>query len=127
MIAMDTAAAGCTGNGTQRHARRARRVFIVDEQHLVRLGLQEFLKDEADLTFCGEARSAREACLAIKQSRPDVLICDIKLREDDGIKMVRDVRARHPRLPILILSASDERIYAERMLAAGANGYISKQ
>jgi DNA-binding NarL/FixJ family response regulator len=49
------------------------------------------------------------------------------LKQGDGIDLVREVRAHHPQLPILVLSSHDEAIYAERMLAAGANGYIMKR
>jgi DNA-binding NarL/FixJ family response regulator len=55
------------------------------------------------------------------------MIADISLKQGDGIELVRDVRAHYPQLPILVLSMHDETIYAERMLAAGANGYIMKQ
>ena len=55
------------------------------------------------------------------------MIADISLKQGDGIELVRDVRAHHPQLPILVLSMHDETIYAERMLSAGANGYIMKQ
>jgi DNA-binding NarL/FixJ family response regulator len=58
---------------------------------------------------------------------PDVLICDINQKHTDGIELVRYVRAHHPQLRILVLSTQDETIYAERMLADGANGYITKQ
>ncbi len=56
-----------------------------------------------------------------------MVIADISLKQGDGIELVRDVRAHHPQLPILVLSMHDETIYAERMLSAGANGYIMKQ
>ena len=62
-----------------------------------------------------------------RSSTPDVVIADISLKQGDGIELVRDVRAHHPQLPILVLSMHDETIYAERMLSAGANGYIMKQ
>ena len=56
-----------------------------------------------------------------------MVIADISLKQGDGFELVRDVRAHHPTLPILVLSMHDEAIYAERMLSAGANGYIMKQ
>ena len=77
--------------------------------------------------MCGEAETARDARAAIKELSPDVVIADISLKQGDGIELVRDVRAHHPQLPILVLSMHDETIYAERMLSAGANGYIMKQ
>ena len=106
---------------------RARRVLIVDDHPIVRQGLRRIMDNEDDLTVCGEAETARDARIAIKELNPDVMIADISLKQGDGIELVRDVRAHHPQLPILVLSMHDETIYAERMLSAGANGYIMKQ
>ncbi len=107
--------------------RRVRRVLIVDDHPIVRQGLRRVMENEDDLTVCGEAETARDARAAIKDLNPDVVIADISLKQGDGIELVRDVRAHHPQLPILVLSMHDETIYAERMLSAGANGYIMKQ
>ena len=106
---------------------KVRRVLIVDDHPIVRQGLRRVIENEADLTVCGEAETARDARIAIKELNPDVVIADISLKQGDGIELVRDVRAHHPHLPILVLSMHDETIYAERMLSAGANGYIMKQ
>ncbi len=107
--------------------RRARRVLIVDDHPIVRQGLRRIMENEEDLVVCGEAETARDARIAIKELNPDVVIADISLKQGDGIELVRDVRAHHPQMPILVLSMHDEAIYAERMLSAGANGYIMKQ
>ena len=107
--------------------RRQRRVLIVDDHPIVRQGLRRVMENEEDLEVCGEAETARDARAAIKEQAPDVIIADISLKQGDGIELVRDVRAHHPQLPILVLSMHDETIYAERMLSAGANGYIMKQ
>src|SRR5258708_30180146 len=107
--------------------RPVRRVLIVDDHPIVREGLRSIMEGEDDLIVCGEAETAREARDAIKELNPDVVITEFSLRQGDGIDLVREVRAHHPQLPILVLSSHDEAIYAERMLAAGANGYIMKQ
>ena len=107
--------------------RRVRRVLIVDDHPIVRQGLRRIMENEEDLIVCGEAETARDARTAIKELNPDVMIADISLKQSDGIELVRDVRAHYPQLPILVLSMHDETIYAERMLSAGANGYIMKQ
>jgi DNA-binding NarL/FixJ family response regulator len=107
--------------------RSARRVLIVDDHPIVRQGLRHLLENADDLAVCGEAGTAMDARSAIDRLRPDVLICDISLRQVDGIEMVRSLRAHYPQLPILVLSALDETIYAARMLALGVSGYIMKQ
>jgi DNA-binding NarL/FixJ family response regulator len=98
--------------------RKVRRVLIVDDHPIVRQGLRRVMENEEDLTVCGEAETARDARTAIKELSPDVVIADISLKQGDGIELVRDVRAHHPQLPILVLSMHDETIYAERMLSA---------
>ena len=107
--------------------RSVRRVLIVDDHPIVRQGLRRVMENEDDLMVCGEAESVRDARAAVKELNPDVVVADVSLKQGDGIELVRDVRAHHPHLPILVLSMHDETIYAERMLAAGANGYIMKQ
>jgi DNA-binding NarL/FixJ family response regulator len=107
--------------------KKVRRVIIVDDHPIVRQGLRRLIDQEEDLAVCGEAESVREARQLVRELSPDVLIVDISLKQGDGLELVRDARAHYPSLPILVLSMHDETIYAERMLSAGANGYIMKQ
>jgi len=107
--------------------RPVRRVLIIDDHPIVREGLRSIMDGEVDLTICGEAETAREALTAIKNLSPDVVVAEFSPKPGEGIELVREVRAHHPQLAILVLSSHDEAIYAERMLAAGANGYIMKQ
>ncbi len=117
---------------SQNHLRAAetrsvRRVLIVDDHPVVRQGLRHLLESADDLAVCGEAETAMDARIAIDRLQPDVMICDISLRQVDGIELVRILRAHYPELPILVLSALDETIYSARMLALGVSGYIMKQ
>lgn len=105
----------------------SRRVLIVDDHPIVRQGLRRMIDLEPDLVVCGEAQGEREARAAIRDLEPDVAIVDISLGQGDGLELVRNVHAQHPALPMLVLSMHDELIYAERLLAAGARGYIMKQ
>jgi DNA-binding NarL/FixJ family response regulator len=128
MVASNTwARSPAPPSGPTNGGKRKRRVLIVDDHPIVRQGLRRVMENEEDLVVCGEAESARDARTAIKELNPDVVIADISLKQGDGIELVRDVRAHYPTLPILVLSMHDETIYAERMLSAGANGYIMKQ
>ncbi len=107
--------------------KNARRILIVDDHPIVRQGLRRLMENEEDLSVCGEVETARDARIAMKELNPDAVIVDISLKQGDGIELVRDVRAHYATLPMLVLSMHDEAIYAERMLSAGANGYIMKQ
>jgi DNA-binding NarL/FixJ family response regulator len=115
-----TRSAGASGTTVRR------KVLIVDDHPIVRQGLRLMIDEEPDLRVCGEAKSEREARVAIRELEPDVVIVDISLAQGDGLELVRDVHAHHPELPMLVLSMHDELIYAERLLAAGASGYIMK-
>jgi DNA-binding NarL/FixJ family response regulator len=127
METSSTWAKTAAASGTVVAKRGVRSVLIVDDHPIIRQGLRRVIEGEEDLTVCGEAETVRDARSAIKDLNPDIMIADISLKQGDGIELVRDVRAHHPQLPILVLSMHDETIYAERMLASGANGYIMKQ
>jgi DNA-binding NarL/FixJ family response regulator len=103
------------------------RIMIVDDHPIVRQGLRRLIETEHDLEVCGEAETAREAKSMIRELQPDAVIVDVSLSQGDGLELVKDARAHYPHLPMLVLSMHDEVIYAERMLSAGANGYIMKQ
>lgn len=102
------------------------KVLIVDDHPIIRQGLAELINNEQDLTVCGQAEDAPEALGKIKESGPDIAIVDISLKETSGMELVKDIKAKHPNLPVLVLSMHDEALYAERMLRAGAKGYVMK-
>jgi DNA-binding NarL/FixJ family response regulator len=85
------------------------------------------LNQSSDLQVCGEAASADEALERIDTAAPDLAVVDISLPGSGGLELIKTLKVRHPGMPILVLSMHDETIYAERMLSAGANGYIMKQ
>jgi len=103
------------------------RVLVVDDHPIVRQGLSQLINREPDLVVCGEAEDARTALDAIAPLKPDILIVDVSLDGPDGVELLKTIRSRDSKLPVLILSMHDESLYAERALRAGANGYIMKQ
>jgi DNA-binding NarL/FixJ family response regulator len=104
-----------------------RRVMVVDDHPVVRQGIKLMVNAEPDLTICGEAQTEQAARRMIRELKPDALVVDLSLEEGDGFNVVRDARAHFPDIRILVLSMHDEAIYAERLLAQGASGYIMKQ
>ena len=104
-----------------------KRILLVDNHPVVRLGLAQLINHEADLVVCGEATQALEALPLLVSLAPDLLIVDVSLNGPDGLDLVKTIRTTRPLLPVLILSMHDDLIYAERALRAGANGYIMKQ
>jgi DNA-binding NarL/FixJ family response regulator len=103
------------------------KVFLVDDHPLVREWLSQLIQRENDMTVCGEAEDTQDALEKIELTKPDIVIADISLKSTHGLELVKDLQARHPSLPVLVLSMHDESLYAERVLRAGAKGYITKQ
>jgi DNA-binding NarL/FixJ family response regulator len=103
------------------------KVYLVDDHPLVREWLTQLIQRENDMEVCGEAEDAPEAVTGIEQTRPHIVIADISLKKTHGLELVKDLQSRLPSLPVLILSMHDESLYAERVLRAGAKGYITKQ
>ena len=104
-----------------------KKILIVDDHPLTREGLRGVINREPDLIVCGEVESARKAMAAIEKSAPDLALVDITLPGKNGLELVKDLKALLPDLAILAISMHDESLYAERMLRAGASGYLTKQ
>ncbi|MBI3192796.1 MAG: response regulator transcription factor [Pedosphaera parvula] len=104
-----------------------RRLLIVDDHPIMRQGLAQLINNEPDLVVCCEAATAGEALAAIAGCPPDLVLADLSLPDKGGLELIKDIQALHAGLPVLVLSMHDEAIYAERVLRAGARGYIMKQ
>jgi len=103
-----------------------RRILIVDDHPLIRRGLTALINAEPDLIVCAEAATLQDGLVAIAVARPDLVISDLSLIHGDGLELVRDVRARHQGLRILVLSTHDSPLYVRSAFAAGADGYLAK-
>jgi DNA-binding NarL/FixJ family response regulator len=103
------------------------RVLIVDDHPLMREGLAARIETQRDLVVCGEAASVCEAMEKVKATNADLLIVDIGLAGSHGIDLIKEVAAHFQGIRILVVSAYDESLYAERALRAGAQGYLNKQ
>ena len=106
---------------------RQTRVLLVDDHPLVRQALKDLFTREADLVVCGEAEDLKGALAAVADSKPDLAIVDLRLRDSDGLDLIRDLHHWHPETLTLVLSMYDESVYAEQAVHAGACGYISKR
>jgi DNA-binding NarL/FixJ family response regulator len=103
------------------------KVLLVDDHPILRQGLARLINAEADLVVCGEAEDAAKAFDLVGTLSPEVALIDISLKNSNGIELIKNIKARFPTLPILVLSMHDESLYAERALRAGALGYIMKE
>lgn len=102
------------------------RIFIVDDHPLVREGLTNLINGQDDLIICGEAKDSAQALDGIMKARPDVALIDISLENESGLELVKQLRSRFPNVALIVLSMHDETLYAERVLRAGARGYVMK-
>lgn len=102
-------------------------IIIVDDHPIFRRGLAQLINEEHDMEVCGEAEDVDEAKKAIGKLKPDMVIVDISLKDRSGMELLRYMAEKYPLLPSLVLSMHDETLYAERVLRAGARGYIMKQ
>jgi DNA-binding NarL/FixJ family response regulator len=103
-----------------------RRVLLLDDHPMTRYGMARLIEQEPDLVVCGEAENAQTALTAIKAQRPEVVLVDLTMPGGEGIEFIKDMRALHPEVAILVVSMHDEEVYAQRALRAGSRGYIMK-
>ena len=103
------------------------RIYIVDDHPLVRQGLSQIVASEADMEICGEAEDSPAAIRGVGEANPDAIIVDISLKGANGIELIKNLKAIHDDIPILVFSMHDETIYAQRALRAGAKAYVMKK
>ena len=105
----------------------SRRILVVDDHPIVRLGVRQMVAAEPDLSVWCEADTAEAALQAIRRDRCDLAIVDLSLGTVSGLELIRQLHEAAPDLPVLVLSMHDEALFAERALRAGARGYIMKK
>jgi DNA-binding NarL/FixJ family response regulator len=107
--------------------KRPARIFIVDDHPMVREGMAARIASQDGLAVCGQAADAVEALAKIFAAEPDLVIVDLKLKGASGLDLIRQLLARDPSLKVLVSSMYPESLYAERVLRAGALGYVNKE
>jgi DNA-binding NarL/FixJ family response regulator len=112
---------------TQAQKEKDVRILLVDDHPMIRERLADVIRQEADLVVCGEAEDQKGAMAAVKTNRPDLAIVDLALKQSHGLELIKDMRSHYPELVILVVSMHDESLHAERVIRAGARGYITKQ
>jgi DNA-binding NarL/FixJ family response regulator len=105
---------------------KKKRIFIVDDHPIMRQGLAQLINHEPDLEMVGEASDARTALTGVLEARPDLAIIDISLPGKNGLELIKDLKASSDGVLMLVHSMHDESLYVERVLRAGAHGYIMK-
>jgi DNA-binding NarL/FixJ family response regulator len=106
---------------------RMKKIMIIDDHPLVRIGFRLMIETEPGLSLCCEAASIDEALALIRHSSPDLAVVDLSLPDGSGLDLIKRMLAKRPELLVLVYSMHDEDLFAERVLLAGAKGYINKQ
>ncbi|MGD1030457.1 MAG: response regulator transcription factor [Opitutaceae bacterium] len=106
---------------------RRRKILLVDDHPFMRMGLAQLINQQPDLVVGGEAGDPADAARALDKSLPDLVLADITMPGRSGLEFIKDLKASRPDLRILVVSMHDEVIYAERVLRAGAQGYVMKE
>ena len=103
------------------------RILLVDDHPLVREWLTNMINEEPGFEVCGSASNTHEALGLIETLLPRIVVVDISLDGSSGLELIKDVKATHPKVDMIVLSMHDEMLYAERAMRAGAAGYIMKR
>ncbi|MED3661079.1 response regulator transcription factor [Ureibacillus sp. FSL K6-8385] len=102
------------------------RVLIADDHHVVRRGLQFFLKTQKDIEVVGEAKNGAEALRLVEQLQPDIVLMDLVMPEMDGIEATKKIKARWPEVQVLMLTSFSDKDHVLPAIEAGAAGYQLK-
>ena len=103
------------------------RLLLVDDHTVVRSGLRMLLATESDVDILGEAGTSAEAIAAAEKLRPDVILMDIGLPDQSGIKTTQIIKIKFPEMAIIALTIHEDEEYFFKMLEAGASGYVPKR
>lgn len=102
------------------------RVVLVEDHLMFREWLGHMLSKGGTISVCGEADNIADGIELIRKTKPDIAIVDLTLHGSSGLELIKNLKALGLDVPVLVLSMHDEELYAERVLRAGARGYISK-
>lgn len=103
------------------------KIFVIDDHIIVREGLKKILEQGTiDIKICGESSNGNGVLGQLNDKDPDIIVLDIALPGKSGLEVLKDIKERYPKLPVLMLSMHPEERFAVRALKAGASGYLTK-
>ena len=103
------------------------KILIADDHAVVREGLKQILSESSEMVVTAEASTGPEVLEEIGKDDFDLVVLDIAMPGRGGLDILKEIKNKKPRLPVLILSMYPEEQYAVRVLKAGASGYMTKE
>lgn len=102
-------------------------VALVDDHPMIRRGLGDLINGQSDMAVCCEAARTDEAWKHIEAGRPDIVVLDLMLKHGSALDLLKKIKGEFPSIGVLVLSLHEERLYGERVIRAGADGYVTKE
>jgi len=102
------------------------KILIVDDHPIIRYGLKSIISEDEGLIVSGEAETGNRVFELLKNDKYDIILLDINLPDISGIEVLERLKISNPEIPVLMLSGFAENLYAEKVISAGASGYVDK-
>lgn len=102
------------------------KIILVDDHELVRGSWKLLLKQNSRFTVIAECRNGAEAIEEVQKLTPDIILMDINMFPVNGLEATETIIQKNPFLKIIGLSINSQPVYAQKMLKAGAQGYVTK-
>ncbi|WP_027848597.1 response regulator [Marinospirillum minutulum] len=102
------------------------RVLIVDDHILVRTGIERMLSETEGIEVIGQASDGEEAVQKSRELLPDIVLMDVKMPGIGGVEATRKITRTNPSIGVIGLTASGDETFVQRLLQAGAKGYLTK-
>ena len=111
----------------QEQSQKKSRIVIIEDHPVLCSGLRQLVDNQPDLACVGVADNISDAKRLVAECKPNLTVLDLRLKGGDALDFIKTLRVEHPEVKVLVLSQYDELIFAERVLRAGASGYIMKE
>lgn len=102
-------------------------ILVVDGSPSNRERLVRLISAQANFRICGQAEDFDDALQLVESCQPEVVVTGLRLKRSHGLELIKQLRTRFPRVPVLVVSVFDSSFYAERAVLAGARGFITKR
>ncbi len=102
------------------------KIIVADDHDLVRMGIVRMLEDVPGFDIAGEAKSGEEAVQLARETKPEVVLMDVKMPGIGGLEATKKILAYNPNVKIIAVTSLSDDMYPERLMKAGACGYVTK-